>query len=242
MKYQISYTCLTHTGRRRRTNQDNFLCHNHYLPATRENAISPQGTVLSKSAPLFGVFDGMGGERNGEVAAFLAVEEAAKLKIGYRPLYDLKQYCQRANTRICDHPAWPMGTTASLLAFRNSHASLCHIGDSKILRFRDGQLAQLTQDHVSLSAYGTKPPLSQYLGLPAAESYLEPQLERIKITDGDCYLICSDGLTDMLEPEQICNILRSEPEQQAAGYLLDAALAQGGRDNITLILCKIDRI
>lgn len=246
MYYQISYICLSHTGNVRRINQDNFVCDRQYMPSINRGTPTPlRGVVSSKTAPLFGVFDGMGGGEQGETAAFLAAAAAAETAIGRQPLKDLDGFCQRANQQICahsaDHGIRSMGTTAALLSFTKNGVSLCNIGDSRIYRFRGGQLAQLSQDHVLPWAYGTKPPLSQSLGIPENETILEPHLAREDLRDGDTWLICSDGLTDMLSPEEIQEVLSTAFLDRAAAQLLEQALSRGGKDNITLILCKISR-
>ena len=86
-----------------------------------------------------------------------------------------------------------------------------------------------------------KPPLSQNLGIPPNELVIDPYLARGAYNDGDVYLICSDGLTDMVSTEEITQVLISEPIEEAITLLLDKALANGGKDNTTIILIKIER-
>ena len=96
-------------------------------------------------------------------------------------------------------------------------------------------------DHVAVAAFGVKPPLSQNLGIPPNELVIDPYLARGSYNDGDTYLICSDGLTDMVSVEDITEVLNSNPIEDAISTLLDKALADGGKDNTTIILCKIER-
>jgi protein phosphatase len=127
------------------------------------------GTLSSLTPALLGVFDGMGGEECGEVASFIAAKNAASVKIGQQPLDALSAYCQKANADICkyteENGISSMGTTAAMLAFDKDGITLCNIGDSKIFRFREGSLEQLSVDHLCIAPFGVKAPLSQNLGI-----------------------------------------------------------------------------
>ena len=97
-------------------------------------------------------------------------------------------------------------------------------------------------DHVTVAAFGVKPPLSQNLGIQPTELVIDPYFARGPYNDGDIYLICSDGLTDMVTSEEISKILTSaEVLNNAIEKLLEKALTNGGRDNVTIVLCKIER-
>lgn len=203
------------------------------------------GTVSSNKASVFGVFDGMGGEECGEVASFIAAKNAAKIKIGKTPNADLARFCNDANKDICEYADQnnisSMGTTAAILAFTKKGVTLCNIGDSKIFRMSSIKFEQISMDHTAISAFGTKPPLYQNLGIPPDELIIDPFFSTTPYQNGDLYLICSDGLTDMLQVEEIESVLKTVPFMEAAGELLEKALVRGGKDNITIILCKIER-
>lgn len=246
MYYKIHYSCLSHIGNVRSMNQDNFICDGHYMESDGTTAVLPMcGTKTSKKTSVFGIFDGMGGEECGEIASYIAAKNAAAFKIGKNTLVDLSQFCYKANNDICDyatlHEVSSMGTTAAMLAFTNKYVALCNIGDSKIFRLSNGILEQISKDHVAISAFGVKPPLSQNLGIPPNELVIDPYLARGPYNDGDVYLICSDGLTDMVSDDEITEVLVSKPIEEAITQLLDKALANGGKDNTTIILCKIER-
>ena len=246
MRYYVSYSCVSHIGNHRSVNQDNFICGGKYLDGKAECGTFPlTGRMDPGSSSILGVFDGMGGEERGEIAALLAAEEAARIVIAGKPAEALRDYCARANERLCryaeEQGISSMGTTAAILAFLDRQIVLCNIGDSKIFRFADNELDQLSFDHVAVSAYGVKPPLSQNLGIPPSEMVIEPYIAQGQYHEGDIYLICTDGLTDMLSCEEIQNVLVSEPFGKAADGLLRDALAHGGRDNITIILCRIEK-
>lgn len=242
MDYKVLYSCVSHAGRCRRMNQDNFICDGRYMDGV--TADFPIDGCLENGRPaVLGVFDGMGGEERGEMAALLAAQEASGITWQNRPSEDLRMYCRKANARICrfadQNGIQAMGTTAALLAFSQKGITLCNIGDSRIFRFTDSGLEQLSVDHVAAAAYGCKPPLSQNLGIPPTEMLIDPYLADLPYEEGDVYLICSDGLTDMLSPDEITEILKNADFDEAAGRLLEGALENGGRDNITAILCKI---
>ena len=256
MKYVIKYACCTHAGKWRSENQDNFLCDGRCMGdaiGITENLIS--GCTKGDRASLFAVFDGMGGEACGGMAARIAAQCAAEcasnLKIGQYPAgkyptENLLRCCAEANEAICRYAdrsgIGSMGTTAVMLAFADKEIILCNIGDSKAFRFDGETLQQLSVDDYALSAYGRKPPLSQNLGIPADEFAIEPHIMKAPCCAGDIYLLCSDGLTDMVSAQEIRRIL-SESEQDlnaAAEKLLQEALDAGGRDNITILLCQVE--
>ena len=124
---------------------------------------------------------------------------------------------------------------------------LCNIGDSKAFHFDGEKLEQISVDHCAATFYGEKPPLSQNLGIPPAEMMIEPHYARGYYHAGDIYLLCSDGLTDMVSIEEIAKILTETAAggntdvSNAAEKLLQKALDNGGRDNITIILCRVKK-
>ncbi len=254
MTYRIPYFCISHIGRCRHTNQDNFICEGKFRKNDKDSeseSVETAGTVRSDRPALLGVFDGMGGEECGEEAALLAAEEASETPVNGDPEEMLLGLCKRANARICrfadQNGVQSMGATAALLAFGAEEIALCNIGDSKILGLTGRKLEQFSCDHVCAAPYGMKPPLSQNLGIPPSEILIEPYTARRDYGSGDIYLICSDGLTDMVPREEIeeilCEIQGSEKDgrslRTAASALMNEALANGGRDNITVILCEI---
>lgn len=246
MHYKIHYSCLSHIGNVRSINQDNFICDGRYMDMSDTGFQFPMsGTKMSDDMPVFGIFDGMGGEECGEIASYIASKNASDIKIGKDVMEDLSQFCHKANHDICEYAALndvsAMGTTAAILVFTDKGVSLCNIGDSKIFRLCDKSIEQISKDHVSVSAYGVKPPLSQNLGIPPNELIIDPYFARGAYNDGDVYLICSDGLTDMVSVDEMAEMLISKPIEEAASLLLDKALANGGKDNTTIILCKIER-
>lgn len=246
LHYKIHYSCLSHIGNVRPINQDNFICDGRYIENNDETIIKfpISGTKISKVPLVFGIFDGLGGEECGEIASYIVSKAASNIEIGKDVIADLHQFCHKANEDICDYAAThgisAMGTTAAMLVFTAREVSLCNIGDSKIFRLCNGTLEQISMDHITIAAYGRKPSLYQNLGIPTNELEIDPYFAKGRYNDGDVYLICSDGLTDMVSADEITEVLVSQSIEKAILRLLDKALTNGGKDNITIILCKIE--
>ncbi len=246
MRYNILYSCISHIGKVRNMNQDNFICNGQVLKdAGTDEPFVLQGVSSSQGTPLFAVFDGMGGEECGEVAARIAAETASCFELQTDGVQALKKYCTEANDAICryadKHGITAMGTTAAMLLFANKEILLCNIGDSKIFQISSGELRQISKDHIGVAVFGKKPPLSQNLGIPPADMIIDPFISRGAYHVGDRYLICSDGLTDMVTTDEIVAILKNNSISAASQSLLARALENGGRDNITLILLEIKK-
>lgn len=185
MQYDISYSCITHIGNVRKINQDNFICNHQYLNVDDTNPKFPiTGCIKPKGAVLFGVFDGMGGEECGEIASLIAAKAALEMPITKSGVMFFTEYCKRANKEICkyadDNKISAMGTTTAMLLFYKSAITLCNVGDSKIFRFSNCKLEQISKDHVTVSIFGKKPPLSQNLGIPPNLLVIEPYLSQGK--------------------------------------------------------------
>lgn len=244
---QLELASSTHVGLVREGNEDALL------------SSAEQGFVL--------VADGMGGHRAGEVASQLAVETAAEIlsKVQRDDKADelesllwIGQSVEAANRTICAaaerQPAWRgMGTTLVAAMFRGNHIFYAHVGDSRLYRLRNGVLRQLTRDHSLVQQLlddGTCLSREQAHEMGIGDNVLtrslglDPDVE-VDIGDNalqadDLYLFCSDGLTGPLPNGQIRDILRARGRrlQSMAAELLDAALNQGARDNVTLVLAR----
>lgn len=247
MAYKVEYFCVSHTGKCRKNNQDNFYCNGEYL-YFRNNGLSKilHGEKTIKDISVFGVFDGMGGEECGEMASYLAAECIAGYEFGKKdPEDELIAYCRAANADICryteEQKLSSMGTTAAILLLDKKRIYLCNVGDSKVFYMSDNKLQQISRDHVYLPMHGQKPPLSQNLGIPESELWISPYTASGAYRDGDVYLICSDGLTDMVEESELSYLLAMKDRKQAAQQMLQRALDNGGRDNISFIILYIDK-
>jgi protein phosphatase len=197
------------------------------------------------------VADGMGGAAAGEVASQLAVEQA-QLGNG-RP----DERLTRANAEVFERSlAEPelagMGTTLTLVELRpDGIAHLAHVGDSRAYLWHDGALEQITDDHTvvaeqlaagrisegDIANHPQRSMLTRVLGIsPAIEvDTLEMQLE-----PGDRLLICSDGLTNMIDDRTIASRLGAGAPEEVAWNLIEAANRAGGHDNITVIVVLVE--
>ena len=252
--WAVEAACGCAVGRRRNNNEDNFFFLGKYLPL-ENNGLDQvlTGRAALEEQVCFAVFDGMGGEAYGEEAAWIA---AKTLRAGVdqtegQPV-DLEAVCQEANREICARARGRSvgleGATAAILAFYRREAQVVNLGDSKVFLLRNGELRQLTVDHTDQALLlaqgitGRKPRLTQHLGIEPEEMVLQPAVSRIAIRPKDRFLLCTDGLTDMVETEEIRNILESqEPVEAVVGQLIGRALENGGRDNITVICCQVYR-
>lgn len=251
MAYQIEYAYTCHIGKIRNNNEDNFWCCGDSLEAQNQGMSHIRSGYMKQSEyPLLAVFDGMGGESCGEMAAFLAAEacgehfKTAKDGIRNDPEEFLNEICESMNQAICDYGRTnkinSMGTTAALLAFAEDAVYSCNLGDSRIYKSDREKFYQISQDHVLGRSLFGKAPLTQYLGMEEENLQLEPSISRQEIKIGDRFLLCSDGITDMLSDGEIADILsRDIPVAKTVEIFVDRALKKGGRDNITVVLCEI---
>lgn len=249
----LEAAAISNVGNVRQNNEDNYILMRKILPMSHINTKIATKRACTKGRSIFGVFDGMGGYSNGELASFLAAKTALRIFSRSKkcPVREtLAQICKEANLHICEEMqkrSQRIGTTAAMLSIHRSNAVVCNIGDSPIFLFRKKKLRKISCDHTERSTYeaitGKTAPkqkkfkLTQNLGIFPEEIELEPFFFEIPIQRGDRYLICSDGLTDMVETGVIRRIVKtSSSAQEATERLCDEALRAGGKDNIT-ILC-----
>jgi len=250
--FRMDAACGCSCGRIRSNNEDNFYFDGSILDAENEALHE----TLSTRVPLdrmraFAVFDGMGGEQNGEYAAYAA---AKTLRDDMeRPLpraaeeEDLLRLCLNMNRAVLEKSrellSRHMGTTVAALFADSDRLWVCNLGDSRIFRLRGTELVQRSVDDVDTRPVGRraqKPSLTQHLGIDEEDFLIEPHIMREEIRRGDCYLLCSDGLTDMVPEATILSILADNPSPAAAvETLIRTALEEGGRDNVTALVCRI---
>ena len=137
-----------------------------------------------------------------------------------------------------------MGSTLAGLLLEKGNAYSFNLGDSRVYLLRNRELKQISIDHVDSRAFfkkNTKPSLTQHLGIDEEEFLVEPSISRLELQAGDRYMLCSDGLTDMVSDEQIKDLLeKAESASNAVRKLIDTALDNGGRDNITVIVLTVE--
>ncbi len=202
--------------------------------------------------------DGMGGHQAGEVASQMAIDELCSIvQEEWKPLQCtlmqgkefLTQAIQHVNLLVFNYSQTNvhfkgMGTTICALLFHPQGIICAHIGDSRIYRFRNYYLEQLTQDHswfkehkmASMNGHAAyRHVLSKALG---TEAIVEPSVTVSPVLPDDVFLICSDGLTDMLVNDDIQNILREYSADEATVHLIQEAKNRGGLDNITVMIVR----
>ena len=230
--------CKTDTGRQRRDNEDSAYVR----------------------APLFVVADGMGGAQAGEVASALAVEEFQRpLPDEGTPEQRLAERVQSANRRIYEtaqsaHEQAGMGTTLTAAYLDDADLAVAHVGDSRAYIFRDGSLTRLTQDHSLVEELVRRGKLTEEQAAEhpqrsiitralGVENDVEVDTWTFPVRAGDVVLMCSDGLTSMIGEDQIAAVLSSEADLDRAGERLIAeANEAGGRDNITVVLFRLEDV
>jgi protein phosphatase len=206
--------------------------------------------------------DGMGGAAAGEIASSVFAEAALEIfsnntsRSEKEILYRVHKAYSHANQKILEHVAHHpdhqgMGCTAELLAFFEQGFILGHVGDSRTYRLRNGQLKQLTQDHtlvqqqlqeglISADQIKHHPMRNLILRAVGINEELTIDLLKGKTGPGDIYLLCSDGLTDMISDDQIQGILGTDNHiHRKVEELIETANAAGGYDNITVVLVAI---
>ncbi len=243
MSFTIDYAYGSNKGCVRQNNEDNLFINGFYLPEVHESLPVCSGSISSESPSFFGIFDGMGGEQAGETASYIACRELAQTVFTPSREYFQKIFF-KMNDAICqfqrDHFIRYMGTTAALLGQYQGHFYLCNVGDSRIYMQKDRKLTQLSEDHSAVSPITGARLLTQHLGIDPLEFLIEPAITE-QTDPAECQiLLCSDGLTDMVNDARILSILLcTGSAKDIVQALLDEALFNGGKDNITIILCRI---
>jgi protein phosphatase len=224
-------------GRQRQGNEDNYFVR----------------------APLFVVADGMGGAQAGEVASEMAVESFEGGLPSGAPAEGLVTLIEGANRRIHDRSRSNveqagMGTTITAAHVGEDEVTIAHVGDSRAYVYRGGDLIRLTRDHSlvgELVARGklteeqaeSHPQRSVITRALGPEAHVQVDVESYPARAGDVFLLCSDGLTGMVPEARVKPLLeQADSLEQAGRELIAAANAAGGRDNITVVLFRIDEV
>lgn len=206
---------------------------------------------------LFVLADGMGGYEAGEIASAIAVETVLAVNpAGNETAARLRQVILDANQAILSevekHPEHAgMGTTITVLYLDNTQAYITNVGDSRIYTLSGGKLLQLTADHslvaelvkngsiteAEAKIHPRRNILTQALGM---EGNLEFEVSMVAFAPGDKFLLCSDGLTGILDESTIAAYLAADATPQSiAEQLVGAANAAGGKDNISVIVVEV---
>ncbi len=205
---------------------------------------------------LFVIADGMGGHQAGEVASAIAVETVLAVEMDADPVASLRRAVLSANSAILEEMAKNedfsgMGTTVAILLLKTDQAFISHVGDSRIYQLAEGNLVQLTNDHSFVAElikngsiteeeakiHPQRNVLTRALG---TEGHLEFEVNSFSIHSGDKFLLCSDGLTGIVDEKKIKEILMSgKTPQIIADQLVEQANKDGGTDNISVIVIEV---
>jgi len=242
-QFPFHWGAISDTGQVREENQDTHL-------------VDPE-------LGLFLVSDGMGGHRAGALASKIVAEVLPVMiadrlkKLKTRSTRAIRNMLRKAILELSKHLRTEssnqtgfkgMGATLVMALLHEGHCFIANMGDSRAYRFRNGGLSQLSEDHSVVGLllrageitseqakdHATRGQLSRYIGM-LDEVY--PYLRTISSKEQDRILLCSDGLTGVVDDKEIATILRSEADPQATCQaLIDAANAIGGPDNITVVI------
>ena len=242
----------------------------HSTHRTRKGAMSAFGSrtdigsvreqnedSLVVAPPLFVVADGMGGHEAGEIASEIAVETLQEAAPDHPDAEELGKAVELANRAIIDaalagHGRPGMGTTCTAAMLEENRLVIAQVGDSRAYLMHGGSLSQLTRDH-SLMAnmieagqitpeearyHPNRSVITRALG---NDPETTPDLYEINVEAGDRLLLCSDGLTSMVDDDEISDTLaRQADPQKCAIALVNAAIAAGGADNVTVIVANVE--
>jgi len=239
----FKWGAATDKGRDRETNEDSF--------------------IIEAEAGLFLVADGMGGHRGGEIASNIVVEDLSVMietglhRIKSKDPRSVRRVLKKAIIEQNEHLRLEgesesgykeMGATLVALVIKESRAFVANLGDSRLYRLRKGTFTQITRDHSIVSELLSKGKIQEheaesheeqgvithYVGM---EEKAEPHIRSFSLKKGDRLLLCTDGLTDMLDDKAITEILsRPDEPQQICEELVKAANKSGGHDNITVVI------
>ena len=211
---------------------------------------------LVVTPPLFAVADGMGGHAAGEVASEIAVNVLAERAPAHPDSEALGRAVEEANRAVIraaheGRGREGMGTTMTAAMLEGERLIIAQVGDSRAYLLHQGKLQQLTRDHSLMADMieagqltpeeaRTHPQRSVITRALGSDAHLHPDIYEINVETGDRLLICSDGLSGMIFDDQIENTLRRvQDPQRCASQLVNEAIANGGHDNVTVIVADV---
>lgn len=223
--------------------------HQGMVRDNNEDSVFPTASGDSDEHAVLIVADGMGGHVAGEVASRIAINAAASTELD--PVDRVAAGNRAIREEVARDPSLEgMGTTMTLLAIDGDVATLAHVGDSRAYLLRQGELSQLTEDHTVAAEYvamgqlspeeaGSHPQrhmLTKTLGLTR---FVNVDEYKVDLSRGDRILICSDGLTEMVDDKTIARTLSSGSPDEVVWKLVEMANEAGGVDNITVVVVEV---
>jgi protein phosphatase len=246
---KIEVASLSHIGQVRQRNEDAL---GHVHPAEK--------VTREEKGSLFVVADEMGGHRGGQIASKLAVDSiisrfyTSKEKDIFGAL---REAFEEANNVIIeksheDVTLFGMGTTCTAMVVKDRYAYLAHVGDSRAYVLRGGELKQLTEDHSLVGEmvrsgiisdedarhHPRRNVITRSLGTHENTLADIPETP-FELSNGDVFLLCSDGLTSLVSPDEVQEIMASNPPRETCDALVSLANLKGGKDNVTVQVIRV---
>ena len=265
--YKISSSVCEDKGKVRNNNEDNFYLNGFHLNRDNRERSNTFSDIARNTINVYAVFDGMGGEELGEEASLIAAEVTKKIhyKINQNTSSDVNEEIissiNEANTLICnkirENGKKRIGVTYASLVIKEDSAQIYNVGDSRVYLLRNNQMHRISIDDTTVQrlinigmiteekakTHPERHRLTQHLGIFNHEMIIEPHISKcIKVLDGDKFLLCSDGLTDMVEDLDIEQLLNSSNNSKDISQALVAkALENGGKDNVTVMVVCVEK-
>lgn len=262
-KIQVSGAVISHIGNLRSNNEDNFYFNGCRMTINKINSGFATNYTESKTFHLFAVCDGMGGLEGGERAATICAEGLSDLD-RLLPVETMKQRMTKCIMRMNEAviqdakvtgKGQKEGCTLALLYLRDNRGYVANVGDSRVYLLRQGKLEQVSMDHsmvyrmwmngeLTLEQMRKHPnanAITHYMGMPIQKVQGDfIYFNDFEIANGDRFLICSDGLTDLVPHERLTQILSAiNTPMHIAEKLVLEALELSGKDNVTVIVGDI---
>lgn len=248
---------ITTTGNCRSSNEDNYYINGHIC--LKENSAYEIYENECENIGIYAVCDGMGGYSNGDVASRICVEVLKEYQDKDMDAI-IDEYVSAANKKVCDfidlNKGAKCGSTLALLYINDLNASVYNVGDSRVYLFENDRLTQLSTDHthaqrmINIGLLNEeqakfdpgKHVLTQHIGITEDELVIVPEeSDKILLSSGYRFLICSDGVTDMVDDNEIARIMSEKDSDSSiiCRQLVQTALDNGGKDNITAIVVEV---
>ena len=259
MSVKLRAAACSNKGRIRQNNEDNFCLNGHIM---QREEMDRGGLFKCSVRPntIFAVCDGMGGEDAGENASLLSAQMCAQALQTGKHLEDEEQMrrflhegCEavyQQAQRNGDHS----GATMALVYAHQDRLCIANMGDSRIYRISEEGMEQVSVDHTEMrrllnngsitpadiSTHPHRHMILQYWGMPLEIADFQPHINAFPYVNGERYLLCSDGLTDMLSDQEIESIVSGDkPVESLCSNLISSALKHGGRDNVTVLVLEV---
>ena len=251
MIYKITGSCVSNVGNVRDNNEDNLFFDGIFLEEQNNGTDEILNTSFSNTDnKTFAIFDGMGGHAKGERASFISASTLKEYSEKHKKI-SWNGFAKKANEKVCRDMSKEknrMGSTMAAVQFYEDSINISNLGDSRIYILTNNKLEQVSYDHTEanlskniISSNGQKSRLTQYIGIKEDEMIIQPYNKKIEYEGIEKLLICSDGITDMIDEKDIEKILNKYDANKSTKKLLDTALKNGGEDNTTVMVFEIKK-